>query len=314
MVRSERLSSFFGSSASQRRSNSPATKRLRQSAGNNHSTNQVPTLASLDSTSRAAAGLAVLLGVAEQAVSYTASPRRSAHNEDNMPTSPTSQQYPNEASPVLGATEHSRPPLTDIDGSEDIVLDKKPITQSRKVVWTMLTVLFIAALVFFLGFVQLLSDNLAPWVGLMPKDPHKAALVIMQQAPVIDGHIDLPIVIREHFANNVTAVDLERPTYGHVDIPRLRTGRIGGFFWSVYVKCADPSEEGKDFLDATWVVRDTLEQIDVARQLIGKYPDVMRFEFIESVITRNLADVLVYRRFSWRQHLRKLKLPLLEEK
>lgn len=185
MVRSERLSSFFGSSASQRRSNSPATKRLRQSAGNNHSTNQVPTLASLDSTSRAAAGLAVLLGVAEQAVSYTASPHRSAHNEDNIPTSPTSQQHPNEASPVLGATEDSRPPLTDIDGSEDIVLDKKPITQSKKVVWTMLTVLFIAALVYFLGFVQLLSDNLAPWVGLMPKDPHKAALVIMQQAPVI---------------------------------------------------------------------------------------------------------------------------------
>lgn len=103
-----------------------------------------------------------------------------------------------------------------------------------------------------------------------------------------------------------------------------------GFCRSVYVKCADPSEEGKDFLDATWVVRfvrrlnksivllpwcrDTLEQIDVARQLIGKYPDVMRFKFIESVITRNLADVLVYRRFSWRQHLRKLKLPLLEAK
>jgi hypothetical protein len=61
---------------------------------------------------------------------------------------------------------------------------------------------------------------------------------------------------------------------------------------SVYVACADPSAEGDDFLNATWRVRcvdiaydltldltcfepsDTLEQIDVARLLIEKYPDV----------------------------------------
>jgi membrane dipeptidase len=61
---------------------------------------------------------------------------------------------------------------------------------------------------------------------------------------------------------------------------------------SVYVSCADSSDEGKDFLNATWRVRcvysirssplpylmmdsrDTLEQIDVAKGLIEKYPDV----------------------------------------
>ena len=46
-------------------------------------------------------------------------------------------------------------------------------------------------------------------------------------------HLDLPIGIRDNFANNVSAVDLERPTYGPVDIPRLRTGRVGGFFWQI---------------------------------------------------------------------------------
>jgi membrane dipeptidase len=63
---------------------------------------------------------------------------------------------------------------------------------------------------------------------------------------------------------------------------------------STYVSCPDPWEEGKDFLGATWSVRcvcllfcksslnpffvlfwrDTLEQIDVAKSLIEKYPQV----------------------------------------
>ncbi|KXN90124.1 hypothetical protein AN958_04614 [Leucoagaricus sp. SymC.cos] len=151
--------------------------------------------------------------------------------------------------------------------------DKEANTRAKKVVWTTLTVLFLAALVFFLGFVHLLSDNIAPWIGLMPRDPHKAAFVIMSQAPVI---VHLPVLVRGRFANNVSAIDLESPTFGHVDIPRLRKGRVGGFFWSAYVECAEPEDEGKDFLQATWIVRDTLEQIDVARELIAKYPDTFQ--------------------------------------
>lgn len=45
--------------------------------------------------------------------------------------------------------------------------------------------------------------------------------------------IDLPILVRATYANNVSAVDLESPMPGHVDIPRLRKGRVGGFFWCV---------------------------------------------------------------------------------
>lgn len=56
---------------------------------------------------------------------------------------------------------------------------------ARKIVWTGLTLLFVAALVFFLGFADLLSDELSPWIGTLPNDPHKAALAIMKQAPVI---------------------------------------------------------------------------------------------------------------------------------
>lgn len=42
---------------------------------------------------------------------------------------------------------------------------------------------------------------------------------------------DLPIAVRFAFANNASAFDLKGPCPGHVDIPRLRTGHAGGFFW-----------------------------------------------------------------------------------
>lgn len=42
---------------------------------------------------------------------------------------------------------------------------------------------------------------------------------------------DLPILVRELYANNISAFDLNSPMPAHVDIPRLRKGRVGGFFW-----------------------------------------------------------------------------------
>ncbi|KAJ6602203.1 renal dipeptidase family [Mycena sp. CBHHK59/15] len=111
----------------------------------------------------------------------------------------------------------------------------------------------------------------------------RAALRILENSPVIDGHIDLPILLRFAFANNVSAVDLSKEFVGHVDIPRLREGKVGGFFWSVYVGCAKPEQEGEDFLTSTWRVRDTLEQIDVARLTIDKYPEAS-FRFRSSIL------------------------------
>jgi membrane dipeptidase len=43
--------------------------------------------------------------------------------------------------------------------------------------------------------------------------------------------LDLPILVRAKFANNASAVDLRSRMAGHVDIPRLRAGQVGGFFW-----------------------------------------------------------------------------------
>jgi membrane dipeptidase len=36
------------------------------------------------------------------------------------------------------------------------------------------------------------------------------------------------------YGNNVSAIDLNKPTPGDVDIPRLNKGHVGGFFWYGY--------------------------------------------------------------------------------
>ncbi|KAJ7232772.1 membrane dipeptidase-domain-containing protein [Mycena haematopus] len=202
---------------------------------------------------------------------------------DEAPREPPNREAVNQMILGLGKAYVSVQRIEDGSGSADesTPLLPRPVTiedigKTRAVVWAVLTTVFAASLVVLLIFPQVLPDALAPLMGRLPKDPMRAALQILNEAPVIDGHIDLPILLRMKFANNVSAVDLSKDFVGHVDIPRLRAGKVGGFFWSAYVGCPNPAVEGKDFLTSTWRVRDTLEQIDVARLTIEKYPDVFQ--------------------------------------
>src|SRR3546814_6016843 len=52
----------------------------------------------------------------------------------------------------------------------------------------------------------------------------------------------------------------------HTDIQRLRKGHVGAQFWSVYV----PSNANE-----AEAVQQTIEQIDVAKRLIARYPKDM---------------------------------------
>lgn len=75
----------------------------------------------------------------------------------------------------------------------------------------------------------------------------------------------------------------------NVNIPKLRAGGVGGFFWSAYVPCAADAgqSEGSDYVNATWRVRDTLEQIDVTKLLVEKYSDT--FQLANSVASVRAA-------------------------
>jgi membrane dipeptidase len=89
---------------------------------------------------------------------------------------------------------------------------------------------------------------------------------LLARHPVVDGHNDLAWTIRRDATarGDVTAYDLRRPTPGDTDLRRLRAGRVGGQFWSVYV----PGD-----LDGGRFARAQLEQIDIARRVIARYPD-----------------------------------------
>ncbi len=83
---------------------------------------------------------------------------------------------------------------------------------------------------------------------------------------MIDGHNDLPWAIRQdkRAPRDVPAYDLRKPTSGQTDFARLRAGHVGGQFWSVYIP-GDSKAQG--------YARVQLEQIDIARQIVARYPD-----------------------------------------
>ncbi|HKZ73421.1 MAG TPA: dipeptidase [Steroidobacteraceae bacterium] len=93
---------------------------------------------------------------------------------------------------------------------------------------------------------------------------------LLERSILFDGHNDLPWAIHDHKAapGDVAAYDIRgrAPDEGQTDIPRLRAGRVSAQFWSVYI----PPEAGRGF------ARMQLEQIDVARRLIARYPDTFQ--------------------------------------
>ena len=93
---------------------------------------------------------------------------------------------------------------------------------------------------------------------------------VLSTTPLIDGHNDLPWAIREATTapHDVEAYDLRKKVAGHTDLARLKAGMVGGQFWSIYI----PGE-----IKDSGYARVQLEQIDIARRIIAKYPE--RFQW-----------------------------------
>ena len=106
---------------------------------------------------------------------------------------------------------------------------------------------------------------------------------VLRQTPLIDGHNDLPWRIREDSVarGNVDAYDLRKHTPGHTDLDRLRKGMVGAQFWSVYV----PGE----WRDSGYA-RIQLEQIDIARHMIAKYPNELALAVSADDIRRDFKQ------------------------
>ena len=103
---------------------------------------------------------------------------------------------------------------------------------------------------------------------------------LLSSTPLIDGHNDLPWVIREETDGDVAAFKLEQINEFDTDIPRLREGLVGAQFWSVWI----PGET-----EAADVVRVQQEQIDIALNIIKAHPDVFELALTADDIERIFA-------------------------
>lgn len=114
----------------------------------------------------------------------------------------------------------------------------------------------------------LAASMLAMALPAAAQDGEARARRILERTPLIDGHNDLPWALRETYGNDPRAVDLSENlaalTKLHTDIPRLRTGGVGGQFWSVYVPAT---------LTPVEAARETFEQIDTVHRIVALHPE-----------------------------------------
>lgn len=93
---------------------------------------------------------------------------------------------------------------------------------------------------------------------------------------LVDGHNDLPWAMRELNHYDMDAVDLaQRVDALQTDIVRLREGKVGAQFWSVYVPSTLTGLDG---------FHQTVEQIDFVHNLIERFPETFGYaETVEDV-------------------------------
>ena len=127
------------------------------------------------------------------------------------------------------------------------------------------------------------------------RTPEQLAEDALKEAPVWDGHNDVPIQLRGRFGNVIGEFDFEdtSDTGGdkaqgtwkgrtmHTDLARLRKGRVGAQFWSVFVTPELPEPEA---------VQATLEQIDVTRRLVARYPRDLALSLTSADVARAMSQ------------------------
>ena len=103
--------------------------------------------------------------------------------------------------------------------------------------------------------------------------PEETAREVLAKSPIIDGHNDTPHQIAALFDRDFSKFDLASLSADvlaktHTDIKTARAGYLGGQYWSVYVDAALPKHEA---------VTRTIQQIDVVRQMMARYPETFTY-------------------------------------
>ncbi len=105
------------------------------------------------------------------------------------------------------------------------------------------------------------TDALAPDPQLLNR-----ARNLLRQAPLIDAHNDLPSMLLETKAGDLTSFDLSKVQPALcADIPRLREGCVGAQYWSIFVESSTQKTHNS--------LHEALREFDVAQRFISSNSD-----------------------------------------
>lgn len=126
---------------------------------------------------------------------------------------------------------------------------------------------------------------------LSAKTPEDVAAAALKAAPVWDGHNDVAEQLRSRRADVIAGFDFNDTRHEpdgkggtrtmHTDLARLAKGHVGAEFWSVYVSADLPEPQA---------VVATMEQIDVMKRLIARYPDRLQLALSSTDVERAMKS------------------------
>jgi membrane dipeptidase len=123
------------------------------------------------------------------------------------------------------------------------------------------------------------AEDAAKSISRAPIVLTDAARELHDRSLVIDGHNDMPWEVRQQGSSNFEKMDISQPQPTlQTDIPRLRAGGVGAQFWSVWV----PVELGY----RGQALATTLEQIELVKQMIARYPETFELALSADDIER----------------------------
>jgi len=123
--------------------------------------------------------------------------------------------------------------------------------------------------------------SIIPTFHLSAQDYRAQAIRILRTVPLIDGHNDIPDALRERGGLDSVDFAVRQPRL-MTDIPKLRTGHVGGQFWAAYVPVTTMDSGTHSGVYA-------LEQIDLVHRLCAKYPRSLAMAYTAADIERNFA-------------------------
>ena len=102
------------------------------------------------------------------------------------------------------------------------------------------------------------------------------AKALLERAPLIDGHNDLAAMFLEVYGDDLSHVDMGKvqPKLC-ADIPRLREGRVGAQYWSIWV---DNSTQNTHM-----ALHDAIRQFDVMLRFIRSRPELAQARTAEDI-------------------------------